>query len=1512
MALDASTAAARDGQTALALRLTKHLAPPTATSPDSLGVCANAGAGRNVVFSPVSVHAALALVAAGAGGATLAQLLAFLGAPSAADLAAFGSQLTGSVLADQSGIRGPRVIFGGGVWADASHGALSKEFQDVAAESYKSEVRTVSFSEEVSFVLLTPDFNGVKEKKTDEEKVAELINDWVKKATSNLISSIVTSSDIAAATDLVLANAVYFKGEWLEHFHSNKPNNFYRLDGHTVKAQFMYKFDRFQVSCMHGFKVLKLSYKSRFHGDTKYSMFVFLPDERQGFTTMVDVITAAPGYLYSIFAKMETRPVDVMLPKFEIKFNWVDLENDLCKLGLSLPFSPEIADLRGMYNKDDADKRPTFLSKVAHMAVVKVNEFGTEAAATMASLRGGGGPPPDLVVFVADHPFTFFIVEELSGVIVFVGHTALALRLARHLAPQPTGAGKNVAFSPLSVHASLALVAAGARGATLAQLLAFLGAPSSAGLAAFGRRVTELLLSAPSGGPRVLFGGGLWSDDSRRVLAAEFRDVAAESYKSEATTVSFPKPEAAAKTINDWVKKATDNLINSIISPTDITAITDLILANAVYFKGEWLEPFSTLDTRPHTFHRLDGSDVKAQFMSASIRLRVSCTNGFKVLRLPYDSTAAQHSGLRRHRHGRGVAETDSGDTAYSMFVFLPDERDGLATMVDMITASPSYLYEILAKTETKDVKLKLPKFAINFSWDLESDLKKLGLSLPFSPKVSDLRGMYEDDDDDKRPTFLSKVAHGAVVKVNEVGTEAAAVMLALCGGGFPPPEIVEFVADHPFTFLIMEELSGVIVFAGHTALALRLAKHLAPAKNTAAGAGENVAFSPLSVHAALALAAAGAGGATLAQLLAFLGAPSAADLAAFGRRVSDLVLADRSSSGGPRVLFGGGVWADQSRGALAEEFRDVAVNCYKSETRTVDFRKPEPVAELINNWVKKATDNLIDSVISPSDINVGVTDLILANAFYFKAKWFTPFNYLDTSPGKFHRLDGSCVEAEFMSDLIWLQFACIDGFKVLRLPYWQGLPSGRSDDDTEYSMFVFLPDERDGFAAMVDVITAAPSYLYEILAKTEERPVNIELPKFDIKFSRDDLKTDLCKLGLSLPFSVKTADLRGMYENSGRRPTFLSKVAHTAVIKVNEMGTEAAAVSLFLRGGGGPPSDMVEFVADHPFTFFIMEERSGVIVFAGHAFLTHVAQQGRASKAEIYSAMSHRRCRRARKDNDALNRRRCQDRQPAQRLCDPQPGVVADVPGPVSEHGTMTTTSTRSKSHVELDGLNHKLEPPPPPPFEPRAEGMNRDVAAEDELYVVIAQNNVARRSELGNVAFSPLSVHAALALVAASAGGATLAQLLAFLGAPSTADLAKFGRRVSDLVLADRSASGGPRVLFCGGVWADESRGALAEEFRDVAVNCYKSETRTVDFRKVPETVAEMINNWVKKATDNLIDSIISPSDIIVGITDLILANAVYFKGEWLDPFNWLHTSPGKFHRLDGSRVEAELCQA
>jgi serpin B len=158
-------------------------------------------------------------------------------------------------------------------------------------------------------------------------------------------------------------------------------------------------------------------------------------------------------------------------------------------------------------------------------------------------------------------------------------------------------------------------------------------------------------------------------------------------------------------------------------------------------------------------------------------------------------------------------------------------------------------------------------------------------------------------------------------------------------------------------------------------------------------------------------------------------------------------------------------------------------------------------VAEAINSWARTATNNLIDSIISVGDITPN-TDLVLANAVYLKAKWLHPFQAYRTGPGTFHHLDGSRVDAQFMSQIMYgVHYASsVDGFKVIKLPYEHG--SGA--EDTQYSMYIFLPDEHQGISNMVDAITVGPDYLYNVLSKTANETVTVTLPKFEISFDWD------------------------------------------------------------------------------------------------------------------------------------------------------------------------------------------------------------------------------------------------------------------------------------------------------------------------------------------------------------------------------------------------------------------------
>jgi serpin B len=160
-----------------------------------------------------------------------------------------------------------------------------------------------------------------------------------------------------------------------------------------------------------------------------------------------------------------------------------------------------------------------------------------------------------------------------------------------------------------------------------------------------------------------------------------------------------------------------------------------------------------------------------------------------------------------------------SNSTQLCMCIFLPDAGDGLRSLVDAMASRPGFLYDHMPRREVNVRDFRVPLFKQSFHHSVVDILKKLGLQLPFSP-AADLSDIMEyDDSGSPIPMGLLNVIHKAVIEVNEEGTEAAAVTMVLlrptCCEGGPPPS-VDFVADHPFAYFIVEEATGAVVFAGH------------------------------------------------------------------------------------------------------------------------------------------------------------------------------------------------------------------------------------------------------------------------------------------------------------------------------------------------------------------------------------------------------------------------------------------------------------------------------------------------------------------------------------------------------------------------------------------------------------------------------------------------------------------------------------------------------------------------
>lgn len=365
------------------------------------------------------------------------------------------------------------------------------------------------------------------------------------------------------------------------------------------------------------------------------------------------------------------------------------------------------------------------------------------------------------------------------------GNNAFAIDLYNQLSQgEPT----NQFFSPYSISVALAMTQAGARGQTAAQMARTLHLPVG-NVAPLFAELQGALHAARSGKIELESANALWAQEKYPFSKAYQRRVE-RHYGAQVRQVDFTDKEKAAQAcaqMNAWVAAKTRHMIPQIISSDALSPDTRLILMNAIYFKGEWAKPFEAGETRDEPFTLLSGSTVTVPLM----RGERSCFYGedeqVQVIDLPY--------------HGH----------ALSMLVVLPRRKDGLSSL-SLTQAKLNAWRKSLCYQE---VKVFLPKFKLDASYDLNTTLKGMGLSDAFSDTAADFSGMQADG---RKDLYINQISHKAKVEVDEQGTKAAAVTdnTYLINGISPePPPPPTFRADHPFLFLIHDRHSGAILFMG-------------------------------------------------------------------------------------------------------------------------------------------------------------------------------------------------------------------------------------------------------------------------------------------------------------------------------------------------------------------------------------------------------------------------------------------------------------------------------------------------------------------------------------------------------------------------------------------------------------------------------------------------------------------------------------------------------------------------
>ncbi|MEN8615221.1 serpin family protein [Dehalogenimonas sp. THU2] len=375
------------------------------------------------------------------------------------------------------------------------------------------------------------------------------------------------------------------------------------------------------------------------------------------------------------------------------------------------------------------------------------------------------------------------------------GNTEFAMALY-HLLKENDG---NFFYSPHSISTALTMTWGGARGETerqMAEALRFTleqqrlhdalnaldAALASRGQDAKGKNGEPFSLKEVN---------AIWGQQDYQFLTA-YLDLLAESYGAGLRIVDYINdPEGARKAINDWVAKETGERIKDLLPQGSIDELTRLVLTNAIYFSGAWLNPFPKDATRDDTFTLINGNKITVPMMFQS------STASYAEGIIPFSSFFPS---------GYQAVELMYDGGELSMVVLLPEEG-GFNAFENSLSVEA--LEWIMDDLNAATVNLTMPKFEFDSEFGLKESLSALGMPIAFTDDA-DFSGM-----NGQRDLLISDVVHKAFVSVDEAGTEAAAATGVVVGITSAPVDPATVTIDRPFIFLIRDVATGAVLFIG-------------------------------------------------------------------------------------------------------------------------------------------------------------------------------------------------------------------------------------------------------------------------------------------------------------------------------------------------------------------------------------------------------------------------------------------------------------------------------------------------------------------------------------------------------------------------------------------------------------------------------------------------------------------------------------------------------------------------
>ena len=342
---------------------------------------------------------------------------------------------------------------------------------------------------------------------------------------------------------------------------------------------------------------------------------------------------------------------------------------------------------------------------------------------------------------------------------------------------------KDYVISPLSMQFLLGMLLNGAKGETAEEICKVLGYGSgqTAAVNEFCRLMLDELPGLDSR-TKVSLADAIFVNKDYP-LESSFRKTVARWYDATARELDLTKADDALRQINKWGSDHTDGLIPAILEDVDPNMLAYLL--NAIYFKGIWTNTFQKDLTSEEPFYLESGATRKVQMMQKGDKVLYGINDMCQAVCLPY------------------------GNGAYSMYVLLPVGKTSVGELVRSLD-NESWRRMTSAMSEF-EVSVWMPRFETKYREKLNELLTAMGMGAAFNPARADFTNMFSTGG------YLDFVLQEAVVKVDEEGTEAAAVSVAGIrkNGSMAGEKVAAFRADHPFVYLITETSTGTILFAG-------------------------------------------------------------------------------------------------------------------------------------------------------------------------------------------------------------------------------------------------------------------------------------------------------------------------------------------------------------------------------------------------------------------------------------------------------------------------------------------------------------------------------------------------------------------------------------------------------------------------------------------------------------------------------------------------------------------------